>query len=405
MKFLDKAHIATVMILATAGAAVGTARADSVLAPLVISNSKTSTYFAFKMRGSGVADEFTVAGSKNPNTSRIHYHHLQKWNELDNAPVTGIADLRNNPMGGCKITNTSGSGSSWDIIYQDVRQTLITGRADHAVPLGEDPAPPLDESLPAGWLGNATDSPFVGMVIIDDVGNANVKPNNGRRLNEGELSGFVYIVNETTGMVIDYKLLNNPFSKKSGDFKTNWISKTSIDWMWLPANNTPPALTIERTAWFTAVIGEGMTNLAEQSRVWNESVKFTQTLDNYKTTKDIRPMYSKNGVDAPGAYNNDEQVLSGPKDFKITCMGIYDRTAFLTNQQVLHTVDGGFKRAHIVPESASGVDNVKAHGAITYRMDTLMTLSTGAPMTPTFTIETSGYLSTSKNKAHPNRGY
>lgn len=407
MKNLNKANIAGAALLVTAGVAVGTAQADSYLAPLVVSNSTTSTYFAFKMRGAGVADEFTVSGNSNPNTSRIHYYHLQKWNTADTAPVTGIADLRKHPMGGCHVTNTSGNGSSWDVVYQDVRDRFLFGQADPAFPLGNGFF--NDDSQPAGWLGAPGATPFVGMVILDDVGNANIEPSNGRRVNEGDMSGFAYIVNNATGTMVDYKFLNNPFSKRTGDFKTNWISKTSIDWMWLPANSgdvfNPGAP--ERTAWYTAVTGEGMTALAEQSGVWNESVVFTQTLADYTDAKDIRPMYSKNGTPAPGAYNNDEQVLSGPKDLKITCLGIYDRTDFLTNQQVLQTANGGFKRSHIVPVSASGVANVKAHGAITYRLDILSRggFWGGASYNPTFTIETSGHLSTSRNKSHPNRGY
>jgi len=418
MKIFKKAQIASAVMLATAGLAIGTAQADSYLAPLVVSTSSTQTYFAFKMRGAGVADEFSVSGGVNPNTSRIHYYHIQKWNNAGTAPVDSILhgenSLLDNPAGGCKVSNTSGNGSSWDMILQNFRQTAPAGTADPFILSNGNPGS-QDQSQPAGWisalnpkLGNYL--PFVGMTIIDDVGNANIEPSNGRRVNEGDMSGFVYIVNLATGAMVDYKLFNNPFSKRSGDFKTNWISKTSIDWMWLPANNPGGIASTERTAWYTAVTGEGMSALAEQQGAWNESVKFTQTLANYDAAMDIRPIFRKNGAAAPGAYNNDEQVLSGPKDLDITCLGLYDRTAFLTLQQIQQTYNGGWKRSHIVPVNASGVDNVKAHGAITFRTDIINGTDLGinikrGPLNPTLTVETSGHLSTSKNKQHPNRGY
>ena len=404
MKILHKARIAGAVMLATAGVAVGTAKADSVLAPLVISDSAsfTETYFAFKMRGKGIPDAFSATGS-NSLDSAIHYYHIRKMDDLG-APVVSVKGLYDHASdGGCKVTNTSGLGSSWDMIVQRVNQN-VGGNTN--VLLG-------DGSLPAGWLrsGGVFDpGPFYGMMVIDDTENlasSDLAGDNGRRSgSEGDLSGFAYVVNAATGIMFDYKLLNNPFSKRSGDFKTNWISKTSIDWMWLPAGNTRmPQVTTEHTAWYTAVTGVGMTDRAENNGgKWDEEVVFTEV--DQADTNSVLGLYEKNGVPAPGAYNNDEAVLSGPRPFKVKCLGLYDRTSFLTPQQVVQSQKGGWKRAHIVPTSVSGTDLVKTFGAITYRMDDVNDMFAGAPdVGITFNVETSGHLSNSKNNQHPNRGY
>lgn len=421
-KMINKARLAGAVMLATAGVAVGTAQADSLLAPLVISDtgSGIETYLAMKMRGQGISDQFTADGGKL--TSPIHYYHIQKTQGMSgdpdmNTPVTSVPDLHTYAHnGGCKVTNTSGHGSSWDMIFQQVTSDASTNPSGTNTNVN-----PADNSVGGGWLRApvAGDSAFYGMMIIDDVANlASLTGSNGRRDNEGNFSGFAYVVNNASGLMFDYKLLNNPFTKRTGDFKTNWISKTSIDWMWLPATNTRSPnpispLFVERTSWYTAVTGEGMSLEAEQGNGrWDEQVMFTQS--DQKDAENITSLYAKNGADAAGAYNNDEQVLSGVKNYKVKCLGLYDRSDFLTTQQFIQTANGGWKRSHIVPVSHSGRDNVRTHGAITYRLDDLngyqtgntpATIGGGPDIGITFQVETSGHLSTSVNKSHPNRGY
>lgn len=385
MKIFKKARIAGAVLLATAGIAVGTAQADSVLAPLVVSDSAsgTETYFAFKMLGKRtdagdvIADAFTKAGGVNPLDSPIHYYYIQK-EQADGTPAGSFRDLYDYAStGGCNVTNTSGLGSPSDLIFQTAGdQNPTAGQNFNWAPW----LTAADQSTPNGWLRDVVpfdSGPFYGMVIIDDALNAAATTgSNGRRDMEGELSGFVYVVNPALGIMLDYKLLNNPFSKRTGDFKTSWISKSSIDWMWLPATGANPNLNFERTGWYSAVTGEGMTLLAENAGGrWDESVTFTQA--DQTGNKSILPRFEKNSHDAPGAYDNDEEVISGSKDFEVKCLGLYDRSQFLTLQQYSHTRFGGWKRAHIVPSLGAG-NGVQAHGAITYRMDDL----NGATVSP-----------------------
>jgi len=410
MKIIQKARIAGAVMLATAGVAVGTAQADSLLAPLVITNSNANieTYFTFRVRGSGVSDQFNVDGGLLNDT--IHYHYIQKMTGLAGTPGADIGIKSTEELythrvdGGCKIQDNSGKVSSWDVVYQKASAPANIGLVapGHASLV---PPPVADASKPNGW--NPVAGPFYGMMVIDDVSNlAPYVGTNGRRDNEGDFIGFAYVVDADTGFVFDYKLLNNSHSKRSGDFKAAYISKKSIDWMWLPTLNPAGAGALnERTAWYTAVTGEGMSGIAENAGGrWDESVTFTQNLR--EGSQDVKDLYAKNGLPGTGAYDNDEDVVSGPRDLKVTCLGMYSRLDFLTSLQIPATVSGGWKRAHIIANTEGEPGGVMAHGAITYRMDNLVGYA-GLPATAGISVqvETSGHVSTGSFGQHPNRGY
>lgn len=407
MMIIVKKQLLKMILIASAGCISSAVQADSVLAPLVIVDpvNFTETYFAFKMKGKGISDVFSSIG-KNPLDSSLHYYYIQKLDSNDK-PVINLKGLYDNvSTGGCKVTNSSGLGSSWDVVIQTASKSINATSSNFLV---------SDQSQPSGWLegGKFSPGPFYGMMVIDDVLNlASVDGDNGRRSgSEGELSGFAYIINAATGLMFDYKLLNNPFSKRTGDFKASLISKTSIDWMWLPSDNRIfPALSKERTAWYTAVTGLGMTMNAENEGKgkWDEEVLFTQT--DQLNTNSLKSVYMKNGVTGTGSYGNDEQVLSGTRDLKVKCLGFYDRNSFLTSQQINQTALGGWKRVHIKPLSVSGVSKVKAFGAITYRLDDTNGWFNGFIASPksigaSFIVETSGTLANTRNNQHPSRGY
>ncbi len=407
-KILNKARLAGAVMLATAGVVAGTAQADSLLAPLVIhdttgGNAGTSTYFAMKVRGSGIPDQFNVDGGKTKDT--LHYYYIQKTTGMGpgaNTGVTSIQDLHTYAgNGGCHVQNNSGRVSSWDVIFQDI--------------LGNSIAP--DNSRANGWNPAAGD--FYGMVVMDD--QSNLPENNGdgtlgaRKVDEGEFSGFAYIINPAQGIMMDYKLINNHLSKESGNFSPGYISKQSIDWMWLPASNTRlggmpvgPSFT-ERTAWYTAVTGLGMSRAAENTpgSRWDEVVTFTQQPQAGK--KNIQQtITAKSSVSGSGAYNNDEDVVSGDKDLKIKCLGLYDRSDFLTSLQMPATMNGGWKPVNVVATNNSGIETVKGRGALTYRFDDvngMFTASGTADVGITMQVETGGNRNDGKFGSHPNRGY
>lgn len=406
-KILNKARLAGAVMLATAGVAAGTAQADSLLAPLVIydttgGNAGTSTYFAMKLRGSGIPDQFNVDGGSLNDT--LHYYYIQKTTGMGagaNTGVNSIQDLHTYAStGGCHVQNNSGRVSSWDVVFQDV--------------LGNKPS--TDRSAPNGW--NALAGDFYGMMVMDD--QSNLPENNGdgtlasRRVAEGEFSGFAYIINTAQGLMMDYKLINNHLSKQSGDFSPGYISKQSIDWMWLPATNTRlggnpvgPGFT-ERTAWYTAVTGLGMSRAAENTpgSRWDEVVTFTQQPVAGK--QDIQTVITaKSSVSGSGAYNNDEDVVSGDKDLTIKCLGLYDRSDFLTSLQQPATVNGGWKPVHVVATTNSGIDTVKGRGALTYRFDDVNGFfnTTGGDVGITMQVETGGNRNAGGFGSHPNRAY
>lgn len=405
-KILNKARLAGAVMLATAGVAAGTAQADSLLAPLVIydttgGNAGTNTYFAMKLRGSGIPDQFNLDGGVLNDT--LHYYYIQKTTGMGagaNTGVTSIQDLHTYAgTGGCHVQNNSGRVSSWDVVFQSATGGNYIG----------------DNSAPNGWDVAAGD--FYGMMVMDDQSNLPEINGDGtlasRRIDEGEFSGFAYIVNTNIGMMLDYKLINNHLSKQSGDFSPGYISKQSIDWMWLPASNTRTPNPIgagfqERTAWYTAVTGKGMSRAAENTpgSRWDEVVTFTQQPTAGK--QDIQTeITAKSSVSGSGAYNNDEDVVSGDKDLTIKCLGLYDRSDFLTSLQIPATNNGGWKPVHVVATSNSGLDTVAGRGALTYRFDDVNGFfNSGIPdIGITMQVETGGNRNAGGFGSHPNRAY
>ena len=392
-KILNKARIASAVMLATATMAAGTAQADSLLAPAVFANANGAglqTYLVFKVRGTGEVNVgVNIIDQIFNGLSTNHYYYIRKRTAAGFA--ASIDDLYTaRATHGCTVENNRGLTSAWDMTFQSAQ-----GPQSSSIH-------PLDLSAPNGYNPG---SDFYGMMVIDDEENEGGDPT----MNEGEMSGFAYIVDPGTGHVLDYKLLNNHRSKASGDFSAGFISKRSIDFSWLPAlgANFGPTSTAtaagptlgENTVWYSAVTGSGMTGAAEQAGGWNEVATFTQA-----------PVAGQSSAQIPtggetGAYNNDETFSSGPRNLTVNCLGMYDRTDFLTPNQIFDTQLGGWKRMHTnVNNTQGGV------GAITYRFDHLggtpLQLATPATIGNwTMQVETSGHLGMGPFGNHPNRPY
>lgn len=365
----------------------GVASADSLLAPLVIGTSNVQTYFAFKVRGAGTVNQ-AWAGS----ASALHYTWFKKGTS-----ISALTDLTT----GCDVENSTGAVSSYDMVFQP---------AVVAPTVGGD-VPPIDKSKPSSYAGGN----FVGFAVLTDMANANNDKDVKNLANEGEMSGFAYVVDASNGMVLDYKLLNNHRSKVEGNFSAGFISKSSIDYSWLPT-------TVADTQWLTVVVGKDMTK-AEAVGSWKGTVEITQGKSALDSISPSVPTDTPatNNMEV-GVYDNDERVWSGNKALKVTCMGMYDRSAFLLSAQQAQTVKGGWRRAAIIADEATG-----ASGAITYKMEELTiasfatssdkpeaALSDAGLVAPipgskgikaiSFQVETSGHLSSSP-EAHPNRPY
>jgi len=363
MKILKKAQIAGAVMLAVAGVAVGTAEADSLLAPIVVQSSAGgidngegwSTYFAFKMKGS---NSFGNGGDA------IHYTYIKKG--------TSLADLEDLDKV-CTMENNMGKGSKGDMIYQraDGTKMYYTGQI------------PIDGSAPNGYSAG----PFAGMMVIDDVSQL------GKQ--DGDMSGFAYLVHPAEPTVLSYKLLNNHHSKESGDFSIGFISKTAVDFMWLGSSPTAPALA-PVTAWTLAVTGRDMTR---HEGSYNSTYGLTVRVSQKRRGENDSPEDA-----VKGAYNNDEVVISGDRELKVTCMGSFSHSAFLTPLQNAGSQWGGWTRKSIIaqPDAYAGPDTPKvASGAIVYRADSNDVM--GYSTYTTMQVETGGHLAAGHN--HVNRPY
>ena len=395
-KILNKARIASAVMLATATMAAGTAQADSLLAPAVFANANgggLQTYMVFKVRGTGEVNVgVNIINQIFNGLSTNHYYYLRK--RAGAMGTAGFADdiddlYTYRASHGCTVENNRGLTSAWDMTFQSAQGPQNVGGIH-----------PFDLSAPNGYNPTAD---FFGMMVIDDEENNDADAT----INEGEMSGFAYIVDPGNGHVLDYKLLNNHRSKESGDFSAGFISKRSIDFAWLPTGfgTFGPTTTAtvqnaaENTVWYSAVTGSGMTGAAEQAGGWNEVATFTQA-----------PVAGQSSAQIPtggetGAYNNDETFSSGPRNLIVNCLGMYDRTDFLTPNQIFDTQFGGWKRMHTnVANTQGGV------GAITYRFDDLGSTPMAFGTQPlagdwTMQVETSGHLGTGPFGNHPNRPY
>jgi len=391
MKILQKARIAGAVMLATAGVAVGTAQADSLLAPLVIATTGSfETYFSFKVPGGN-----NTVGALNSDT--IHYTWIKKGTTL--ADMTDLTAP-------CSLTNNSGSTSANDMIFQDSRGNVATPAGAHN-----------DASLPNGY--NATD--FVGMVVITDVKNS-VDP--AEHPAEGGMSGFAYIVNTLTGDVQDYKLLNNHRSVKDGDFSAGFVAKKSVDLSWMGSNHagyfvpTPPAVlaafpgVTARTGWTVMVTGPDMARdgglfgssydpsviLSQNTRKVNGVIDATQD-----SPQDAMLGYGVGGAAGKGVMDNDEGFTSGNVSTAVTCMGSFTRANLMDAQLLADTRFGGWTRLSIsTQDGATGVTPHRAAGAMVYRADAFAIAPHPTPVI-TMQVETSGHLKKGAN--HPNRPF
>lgn len=325
---LKKSAVAT----AVAGSLMlsGVASADSLLAPLVIGIADgAQTYFSIKVRGKGIAD------SQMANTSKLHYVWFKKGTVID--------DLRDLSKP-CSVSNNNGTVSPWDMVNQHAVTTSTS-----SIKLGSDFSTPN-----AYTAGN-----FVGFATITDSANVNANPAVKDLANEGDMSGFGYVVDGLNSFVLDYKLLNNHRSKVEGDFSAGFISKKSIDYSWMPTS-------IAATEWLTVVTGDDMLKAESAGGKYDATVLISQ-----KTLAgSASPLLPMGNVS--GAYNNDETVISGTNDLKVTCIGKYNRSAFLGDLAVSSTNSGGWSRFTIQNSTTTGAavaTSMVASGAITYKSE------------------------------------
>jgi len=337
------------LALATGLAAVlvGSVQAESLLAPLVVSDSSLGfeTLFSIKVRGDGTPNQRFAS------TSDLHYTYLRKGSS-----VADMFDLTK----GCVHEDGSGTVSAWDVInhtIDPVNQILAQPPGDASVPY----APTTD---------------FYGMAILDDVAAGGV---------EGDTSGFAYVMNYFTGMMLDYKMLNNHKSTQSGNFRAGFTRKTSVDFSWNP-------LARDATVWLGVATGNNMT-----SGNWNGTIHISQ--DTNTDLSNLAPTLPHDSSPAhTGAYDNDEVNHSGDKFLDITCMGLFTRTDFLTDSQEAKTRLGGWQRKSIIGSNG-------ALGGLVYKAELkrLISAVTGTTIV-SFQPETSGHLSSSSG-SHANRPY
>lgn len=307
--------------------------ADSLLAPLVVSDAALGleTFLALKVEGNGTPDaQFGV-------TNTLHYY----WYEF--LDLGGPTQGQNT----CPESNTTGLVSPWDMVFQSVGSASGT---NVQVPAGDQSA------------AQFVPGPFTGFMILDDeVGGVSVA-------NEGNFSGFAYIVNLGTGDIAEYKLLNNHLSTDSGDFSAGFISKKAADFSWWPTN-------VMTTAWVVLAVGNSMTG----NPAWGGVVDINQ--QGGATLGGIpKAQIPFAGL---GAYDNDERVWSGDPPVNIVCMDIIDRTDLLTGFQQVGTANGGWTRKALVGSAG-------ANGAIVLKIETLVG---GAGTTNLMlTVETAGHL-------------
>ena len=394
MKILHKAQLAGAVMLATAGVAVGTAQAESLLAPLVINSSvengddwRIETYLSMR----------TGASLDMNSPYNLHYRWIQKnhpstlspeLKALEDELEDGKPKYIDTPMKAlgqldreCKMINSFGKATPRDMIYQ-----TTAGSADFkALPRGfvgssEDG---LEASQPSGFPGD-----FAGMLVIDADGTQ-----------EGNFSGFAYIIDTENATMIDYKLLNNHHSTVPGNFAAGFISKKSIDYSWLPD-------TLASTEWYTAVTSKNMGAYVEDSA--HSIYDATVTIGNYArveldgTSNQRDPWAIQGGI---GVFDNDENFISGAPDFNVTCVGLYSRTKFIDPSQEHFTENGGWTRRSITPVKGKKID---AKGAITYKWEKSKQDGPYAALlngrnAVSFQVETSGNLST--KKSHANKPY
>lgn len=327
---------------------ISTASAESLLAPVVINDANYDTFVSMRTGGVVTNDE-------------LHYHWIKKGKNLNSLKKLGVE---------CSVVNSTGTATPKDMIYQDTQGN----GAFVALPA----AGVTDASVGSGYLGG-----FAGMMVVDVNGSGGIE--------EGNFVGFAYIVNSNSGVVLDYKMVNNHKTSKSGDFSTGYAAKKSIDYSWLPE-------TVATTQWITSVLSNDMTAGPEQAGVYDATVLMSnqprEELDG--TANQQSPQILHGGI---GVMDNDENPLSGGQQPKITCMGMYDRLAFIDPAHENFTKDGGWTRRAIQP-----VDKViDAQGALTFKWEKGAAGGAGflgGPTAQAFQVETGGNLSVNGTKAN-----
>lgn len=317
------------------------ASADSVLAPLVIGvQNGAQTYFSIKARGTGAANARWASSA----ASDLHYVWFQKG--------TSVNDLYN-LNSACTVSNNNGRISAWDMVFQRAvtnDTTAASGFSNFANLVAG------DKSLPNAYSAGS----FVGFAVITDVANKNANPAVKDLANEGELSGFGYIVDAANSFVLDYKLLNNHRSKIEGDFSAGFISKKSVDYSWLP-------IATSTTEWLTVVTGDDMLKAESGAGRYDATVLISQDT----ASGSVSPRLPMGGS---GVYDNDETVISGTTALRVTCMGVYNRNALLNTLQESSTTLGGWTRMSIQNSATTGAGAATtqvASGAITYKAELL----------------------------------
>lgn len=310
----------------------GVASADSLLAPLVVGiENGAQTYFSVKVRGKGTAD------AQQTDKSKLHYVWFKKGTTVDS-----LLDL-NKP---CAVSNNNGTVSPWDMVNQRAVAASMAG-ADLAA---------TDASVPNAY----TAGDFVGFATITDIANANTTPAVKNLTNEGDMSGFGYVVDALNSFVLDYKLLNNHRSKVEGDFSAGFIAKKSIDYSWMPT-------TIAATEWLTIVTGDDMLKSESNGASYDATVLISQQT----ASGSVSPLLPSGGMS--GAYDNDETLISGTDSLYVTCMGKYNRSAFLGDLAEGSTNAGGWARFSIQNATKIGgtgaATTMVASGAITYKAE------------------------------------
>lgn len=343
----------------------GVASADSVLAPFVVGvNDGAQTYFSLKARGNGSVNA-RMSGSS---MTDLHYVWFKKNVATDPDPLDSLTDF-GRP---CEVSNNNGRVSPWDMVFQRAvgsadpatgtatTQMNLLGAAGTAFGGGDLTA--LDASQPNGY----TAGDFVGFVVITDEANDNDNAAVKDLANEGELSGFGYVVDPTNNIVLDYKLLNNHRSKVEGDFSGGFIAKKSVDFSWFPVG-------MADTRWLTVVTGEDMLKADSGAGSYDATVFLSQDT----ASGSVSPQVPMGGS---GVYNNDEKVTSGARNIRVTCMGALGREHLLSTLQMADTVDGGWKRMSIqnsatrateTGANSSTATTQVASGAIIYKQEVI----------------------------------
>ena len=366
--------LAASVCVACASFGATSAQADSLLAPLVISDIANGfeTTLSFKVRGTGVTDHrWARFGSNEDNITDLHYIWLQKGNNIGSLFNLG---------GGCNHVDNNGSVSPWDMISQTINptlQALAQNPATDATISGS-----VSATIPGGNINNPS-TPFYGMAILDDVASL------GNEDAEGNSSGFAYVINYFTGMMLDYKLVNNHKTAASGDFSAGFMRKTSVDLSWNPVNR-------DLTLWLAVATGAGMAS----GNGWAGSIRISQDLNESLGTQQDPKVPHGTSANSTGVYDNDEVNLSGDSAVNITCMGLFTRNNFMNTTQLAGTVDGGWTRKSIIGSNGST-------GGMVYKAELKLIPSviSGTAVT-SFQSETSGHLSLSGGSVpHPNRPY